>query len=481
MAKSAALDKDLKRIGQLQSALESNTAGYGASALAMLFLFGVLAFTATIFGGFSANPVVIAAAVIGGYMALNIGANDVANNVGPAVGARVLTLLGALAIAAIFESAGAFIAGGNVVSTISKGIIDPDQIANSTLFVNAMMAALLAAAVWINLATFIGAPVSTTHSIVGGVMGAGIAAAGFAIVNWATMGKIAASWVISPLMGGLIAASFYQMIHVLIYNEREDRVAAAIRWVPILVAVMAAAFSAYLMMKGLKRIWKPSGLTVLVASSLMLIVTPFLVRPYVAKAAAGITNRKKQVSKLFSVPLICGAALLSFAHGANDVANAIGPLAAIVAVSGESGIAAKVEVPIWVMTIGGVGISVGLLLFGPKLIRVVGQQLTRLDQARAFCVALAAAITVIIASILGLPVSSTHTAVGGIFGVGFFREILANRPIKIGPNGETRRREKRRLLVRRQQLLTIAAAWVITVPSSAILAAIVFFILNAWS
>lgn len=199
-------------------------------------------------------------------MALNIGANDVANNVGPAVGSRALTMVGALIIAAIFEAAGALIAGGDVVATISKGIIDPNLVPDSETFVWAMMAALLAASLWINLATYVGAPVSTTHAVVGGVMGAGIAAVGFELVNWLTMSKIAASWVLSPVLGGVIAAMFLAFIKAnIIY--RDDKIAAAKRWVPILIALMAAVFSCYLAMKGLKKIWRPNFWAVAAISS----------------------------------------------------------------------------------------------------------------------------------------------------------------------------------------------------------------------
>jgi len=198
------LDKDLKKIGKVQAAALSQGKSFMPLGMALLFLIGVLVFTSMRYGEFSIGYVIAIAAAIGGYMALNIGANDVANNVGPAVGANALTMVGALIIAAVFESAGALIAGGNVVSTISKGIIDPSLIPDSSVFILAMISALLSAALWLNMATWFGAPVSTTHSIVGGVVGAGIAAAGFDIVNWFTMGKIVASWVISPLMGGLL-------------------------------------------------------------------------------------------------------------------------------------------------------------------------------------------------------------------------------------------------------------------------------------
>jgi len=267
-------------------------------------------------------------------------------------------------------------------------------------------------------------------------------------------------------------------VRLLIYN-RENKVEAAVRWVPVLVALMTAAFAAYLMMKGFKHIWKPSGGLVLLISVGLLLLVPFAVRPWIRRAAQGLENRRKHVSTLFKIPLIVSAALLSFAHGANDVANAIGPLAAIVGVAGSGAVASKVSVPLWVMAVGGLGISLGLMLYGPKLIRIVGKQLTRLDQTRAFCIALAAAVTVIIASILGLPVSSTHTAVGGVFGVGFLREFLANRPARLAW-APLKKREKRRLLVRRQQLVTIAAAWIVTVPSAGLIAGAVYDILSIW-
>ena len=236
------LDKDLGRISQVEYATAYVSRPLVGPGIALIFM--VLAGLAAgiFFGQFPSNFVVVAAAVVGAYMALNIGANDVANNMGPAVGANALSMGGAIAIAAIFESAGALLAGGDVVSTISKGIIDPSGMAETRVFIWAMMAALFSAALWVNLATKVGAPVSTTHSVVGGVMGAGIAAAGFAAVNWPTMGKIAASWVISPVLGGAIAAAFLALIKSRIIYQ-DDKIAAARKWVPILVGIMAAAFA----------------------------------------------------------------------------------------------------------------------------------------------------------------------------------------------------------------------------------------------
>ncbi|MFQ5763723.1 MAG: inorganic phosphate transporter [Rhodospirillales bacterium] len=433
---------------------------------------------------------IIVAGVVGGYMALNIGANDVANNVGPAFGAKSLTMAGAIVIAAVFEFAGAYIAGGDVVKTISKGIIDPGLVADANVFLWAMLSALLAAALWINFATFIGAPVSTTHSIVGGVMGAGIAAAGFAVVDWLVMGKIAASWVVSPVLGGIIAAAFLSFVNARIVHQ-QDRVVAARRWVPVLVAVMAGVFSAYLVMKGLKKVWKPDPWMVAAVGGAVFAATLAAVRPVIARRADGMENRTSAILGLFHLPLICAAALLSFAHGANDVANAIGPLAAIVSSAATGAVAAKVEIPSWVLFVGAAGITMGLVLFGPKLIRTVGDQITRMNPMRAYCVALSAAITVIVASALGLPVSSTHIAVGAVFGVGFYREYRSARGAHITRGRLRHTRDlpavwdlvpldklRPRKLVRRKHLWTIVAAWLITVPLSAMFAGGLFFMVR---
>jgi PiT family inorganic phosphate transporter len=493
-ARKTTVDKDLKRFAQIEKATRK-TARRGVNlGLGVVFLLGIWAFTAIQTFGLDGNVVLIAAAIVGGYMALNIGANDVANNVGPAVGSRALTLVGALVIAAVFEAAGAILAGGDVVTTISKNIIDAEAIASGGGFVWAMMAALLAAALWVNLATWIGAPVSTTHAVVGGVLGAGIAAAGgVGAVDWSVMGAIIASWVISPLLGGVIAALFLGFAKAMILY-RDDKIAAAKRWVPVMVAVLAGAFSIYLVMKGLKHLWKPGIAVTLAIGLAAFVATYLLVKPAVARRARFLENRRKAVSDLFTIPLICGAALLSFAHGANDVANAVGPLAAIVSAVTQGTVAAKVSLPLWVLVVGAIGIAVGLLLYGPRVIKIVGERITKLDRVRAFCVALSAAITVIIASALGLPVSSTHIAVGAVFGVGFLREFLTNRRTSLivtepagaqvaGPGPEILerrvRKAQKRKLVRRRYITTIVAAWLITVPCAALLSALLFLGLTA--
>ncbi len=478
------LDKDLKRFGLLEDATQFVARPLVAPGIALAFivLAGVVA--GILMGAQPGYLIVAAAAAIGAYMALNIGANDVANNMGPAVGANALTLGGALVIAAVFETAGALIAGGDVVKTVSTGILAPDAVPDAAHFVWAMMAALLASALWLHVATWMGAPVSTTHSIVGGVVGAGIAAAGFGAVNWPAISKIALSWVISPLMGGVIAALFLAFIKARIMYA-EDKIAAARKWVPVLIGIMTGTFAAYLALKGLKKVFDVSLTGALTIGLVLGLLAWAAAVPLVRRQSEGLENRKKSLKKLFTLPLVASAALLSFAHGANDVANAVGPLAAIVHAVELGTLADKVTVPLWVMVVGALGISVGLVLFGPRLIRLVGSEITKLNAMRAYCVALSAAITVIIASWLGLPVSSTHIAVGGVFGVGFFREWHAERRARMlglqkGKPVPPEERS-RRLLVRRAHIMTVVAAWIITVPASAGLSALLYLMMNGFA
>lgn len=463
----------------------------------------------------------VVAAMIGGYMAMNIGANDVANNVGPAVGSKSITMAGAIAIAAIFEMLGALIAGGDVVSTIRGGIVDMSVVPSADHFIWLMTASLLAGALWLNFATAVGAPVSTTHSIVGAVLGAGIAAGGMDAANWPVVGKIAASWVISPLLGGLIAATFLFWIKRAI-TYKPDMVVAAKHTVPILIGIMATAFTTYLMLKGLNKILPVSfEVAMSVGLALGLLVWGW-VKVLVGRRAQTLSNTKEAINGLFTVPLILAAALLSFAHGANDVANAIGPLAAIVDTVLTGGVSDRASVPIWVLLVGAIGIAIGLALYGPKLIRTVGGEITDLDQMRAFCVAMAAALTVIMASQLGLPVSSTHIAIGGVFGVGFLRERLKSNfssmveEIRMHHVGEDKeivqayldrftkadmkskkfmlqelkaksaqvilsKKEYKKIkqvyrgeLVKRSIVFKIVGAWIVTVPASGFMAAMIY-------
>ena len=529
-----------------KEAMKSSGIDFIRLGFALFFMVVVLSYSFISTGGIPNNLFLAIAALFGAYMAMNIGANDVANNVGPAVGSKALTMGGAIIIAAIFEASGALIAGGDVVKTIKKGIIDISAFGGNTdSFIWAMMAALLAAAVWLNIATMAKAPVSTTHSIVGGVMGAGIAAAGFSIVAWGTVAKIALSWIVSPVLGGMVAALFlFAIKKTIVYKE--DKIEAATKWVPVFVAIMSWAFVTYLTLKGLKKIWpeivntfsflpQSNSPSFSIASTLGIIVAffvYFLVKKTVTTRSVKLKNSRDGVNILFTVPLIFAAALLSFAHGANDVANAIGPLAAISDAVMTGGISSNAGIPLWVMAVGALGIAIGLALYGPKLIRTVGSEITELDQMRAFSVAMAASITVIIASQLGLPVSSTHIAIGGIFGVGFLREYLEKTEkkdiIAIGQEAvedekkvlkalntelknldskkEKRKDDYQRIVtlyqmideeeekikevkkdlkqaqkvqyVKRDAIKKIIAAWIITVPAAAILSALIYFMIR---
>ena len=505
------------------------------AALAFLLAVGLYASVRGVDVAGLSGPAVwllIISAVVGGYMAMNIGANDVANNLGPAVGSGAITMGWAILIAAVFEAMGAIVAGGEVVGTIKGGIIDSKQIANASLFAWVMFSALLAGALWLNLATAIGAPVSTTHSIIGAVMGAGIAAGGWGLVNWDTIGNIVLSWLVSPLTGGAIAAAFLYVIKRSI-TYRNEMTEAAARVVPWLIAVMAWAFGTYMMLKGLGQLVKVSFPVALAAGAGMAVLAWVVVHKPVARLAQQQENSKQGVNRLFTWPLVCSAALLSFAHGANDVANAVGPLAAIYEAVKSGAIATKAATPLWVMVLGALGLSVGLALYGARLIKTVGKEITELDNMRAFSIAMAATITVIVASQLGMPVSTTHVTIGAVFGVGFLRELLKVNYAKMetvvfaGHQGEDREevqaylqrfeaaevKEKKRMLadmkrrtklreqtegavfaknerrafkkayrkeiVKRSAVLRIVAAWIITVPATAVLAAILFHIVSA--
>ncbi|MCK9491796.1 MAG: inorganic phosphate transporter [Sulfurimonas sp.] len=534
-----------------KTALKKSGTDFTRLGFALFFMIGVLTFSFLSNGGISNNMFLAVAALIGAYMAMNIGANDVANNVGPAVGSKALTLTTAILIAAVFEAAGALIAGGEVVNTIKSGIIDITAFGgNADPFIWAMMAALLAAALWLNFATMMRAPVSTTHSVVGGVMGAGIAAAGFSIVSWSTMAKIAASWIISPIMGGVIAALFLFAIKKTIVFK-EDKILSAKKYVPVFVSIMAWAFVTYLIIKGFKQIWpqtveflnliplvsiemsdKPAMSVAFTLGLITAVIVYFIVKQRVGSNTTVLENTKASVNTLFTIPLIFSAALLSFAHGANDVANAIGPLAAINDAVINGGITSDASIPLWVMAVGALGIALGLALYGPQLIKTVGSEITELDQIRAFSIAMAASITVIIASQLGLPVSSTHIAIGGVFGVGFLREwmhlntvdrtieddkqsIIEDREVLNALNAElltleakegkiqedyerivdlykniaiektqikstkkSIKQAKKIEYVKREAIKKIITAWVITVPAAGVLAAMLFFMIK---
>ncbi len=513
---------DIRDFKQLEKATKSAQKDSLRIGLVVFFIVAISVFAFSV-EGISNPAMLVFATIIGGYMAMNIGANDVANNVGPAVGSKAITLFWAIVIAGICEALGAIIAGGDVGSTIKSGIINKDSITDSHIFLVLMFSALLSGALWLNLATFLGAPVSTTHSLVGGILGAGIVAGGIEIVQWGVLRDIALSWVISPVFGGVIAVIFLLLIKKTILYK-SDKKKAAKQVVPILITFMVFTFSLYLILKGLKKLFPMDSFLALIISAGIAIFSFFIIKPLIDKKAKLITNTKEDINELFTFPLIFAAALLSFAHGANDVANAIGPLAAINQVLSGVEFAGKASVPLWIMVVGALGISLGLALFGPKLIKTVGNEITDLDKKRAFCVAMSAAITVLIASQLGLPVSSTHIAIGAIFGVGFLREYLhkkqdiAQQMILQAHEGKDERevqeflkkynsasmkrkgamlealkrkenklldkKERKTLkkaykyeLVKRSALNKIIASWLITVPCSALLGAGIYYLL----
>lgn len=409
------------------------------------------------------------------YMALNLWANDIANNMWPAVGSKALTIGSALLIAAIFEAAWAIIAGWDVVDTIKSWIINKEMIWSSKEFINIMLATLLGAALWINVATFFKAPISTTNSIVWGLIWAWLAAAWPSIVKWWKIWEIASSWVISLIMWWIISVLIFISIRKTIL-KREERWEAAKHWVPIYVWIMMTIFSIYLLLKWLKPILSSNELLhniitptnaiflwllIWVASYMMLIVI------YKKNKKSFLKNDKEFINKLFNLPLIFAVALLSFAHWSNDVANAIGPLAAIneTIKNGWAEIVKAAWVPFWIMMIGAVFLSLWLSIFGARLIKTVWNEITKLDQIRAFCVALSAAATVLLASALWLPVSSTQIALWAIFGIWLFRQYLS-----------TKKWEDKEV-IDLWMMKGILLSWVVTLPIAWAIAAITYIIL----
>ena len=403
------------------------------------------------------------AVVFGLYMTWGIGANDVANAMGTSVGSGAISVKQAIIIAAIFEFAGAFIAGGNVTKTIRKGIIDPSSIVNQPeILVYGMLAALLAAAIWLMIASTKGWPVSTTHSIVGAVIGFAVVGIGVDAVEWGKVGQIAASWVVSPVLGGTIAFLLMMSIRRLILNT-ENPFQSAKRWGPGYVFLVGFIISLVTLFKGLKHL----NIELSVGMSFLAAVTFGLVLAFIGWM---LINRVKvdpdadrdfhfaSVEKVFTPMMIFTACAMAFAHGSNDVANGIGPLAAVVSIVQSGGeVAQKASLPLWILVLGGVGIVTGLATMGYRVMKTIGSGITQLTPSRGYCATLAAAATVVLASRTGLPVSTTHIAVGAVIGVGLARGVGAIDLRVIG---------------------NIVVSWVITLPIGAALSAIFFFTLK---
>ena len=407
------------------------------------------------------------------YMAINLWANDVANNMWPAVWSKALTLGWAIFLAVIFEASWALIAGWDVVDTIKWWIIDSKMInAGSTEFIAIMLSTLLGAALWVNIATFFKAPVSITHSIFWGLIWAGITSAGLQVVNWSKVGSIAFAWIIAILAWWIIATGLFISIKKTILKQK-DRWEAAKHWVPVYVWLMSGIFTIYLILKGFKKKLLDTSLEVLLDKPTAIfiwilvaaLVYILLILYYKSKKKKYFEDNKNFVNTLFNVPLIFAVCLLSFAHWANDVANAIWPLAAIYeAVTTTWNSIWKVWIPIWIMLLWSLSLSLGLAVFGWRLIKTVWNEITKLDQIKAYCVALSAAITVIIASALALPVSTTQIAIGWVFGIWLYREYLK------------RKKWKEKVIIQKSMIKWIVLSWVITLPVAWIIASITYLI-----
>ena len=410
------------------------------------------------------GTILLALAVIFGlYMTWGIGANDVANAMGTSVGSGAITVKQAIVIAAIFEFAGAFIAGGNVTSTIRKGIVDPTSIADQPeILLFGMLAALLAAGVWLMIATARGWPVSTTHSIVGALVGFTVAGIGIDAVHWGKIGQIAASWVISPALGGFLAYMLMMSIRKFILDTEHPFISAR-RWGPVYVFMVGFIISLVTLFKGLKHLnlemtIPMSFLAALIFGVIIAVIGWVLIQKVEIDPEADRDYHFASVEKIFVPMMIFTACAMAFAHGSNDVANGIGPLAAVASIIRSGGEMAQTsELPLWILVLGGVGIIAGLATMGYRVMQTIGTRITQLTPSRGFCATLAAAATVVLASRTGLPVSTTHIAVGAVIGVGMARGVGAIDLRVIGG---------------------IIVSWVITLPAGGILAALFFFILK---
>ncbi|MBK5939438.1 inorganic phosphate transporter [Halochromatium roseum] len=406
----------------------------------------------------------VLAVIFGLYMTWGIGANDVANAMGTSVGTGAITVKQAILIAAIFEFAGAFIAGGQVTSTIRKGIIDPTPLIGSPeLLVYGMLASLLAAAIWLMIATTRGWPVSTTHSIVGAIVGFAIAGIGMDAVQWPKIGKIAASWVVSPVIGGLIAFLLMHSIRKLILDA-DNPFRSAKRWGPLYVFLVGWIISLVTLFKGLKHLdlhlntWQ-SVASATVIGVIVAIIGKLMIDRVKVDANTDRHYHFASVERVFVPMMIFTACAMAFAHGSNDVANGIGPMAAVVSIVESGGkVVQSASLPLWILALGGVGIVVGLATLGYRVMQTIGTRITELTPTRGYCATLAAASTVVLASKTGLPVSTTQIAVGAVMGVGLARGIGAVDLRVVG---------------------NIFLSWLITLPAGAILAALIFYLFKA--
>ena len=460
------LDKDLDRLGHAEGA--GRAAARPLRRLGLIMGLGLLALLIAALAGVAlpAQAPIIAGFSVALYLGLNIGANDVANSVGAAVGARAVPVGLGLALVAAAQLAGALLAGDMVTETIANDILTLGPMGPDARSGRIMAAALVGAALWITLANWARAPVSTTHSVIGAVAGAGMAGLGAAAINWPVVAGIALGWVIAPIASALLAAAVLGLLRWRVHFA-PDRVAAARIWLPALIGVTATIFAAYLMtLPGRPPL---EGGAIAACAALGLVVFAFA-RRHLDRQIAAQHSQDLALKNLLAGPLIVTAMLSGFAHGANDVANVAGPLSVMMH-SADPG-----ALPLWVVGLAGLSVALGSLIFGRRLVRMVGTAITRLNTVRAFCAALAAAATVLACSAAGLPVSTTHCAVGGIFGVGFYRE-WEDRFRRKTPKSLPVEEQHRRRLVRRSHVWTTLAAWAVTVPGAGAVAAATYLML----
>jgi inorganic phosphate transporter, PiT family len=403
------------------------------------------------------------AAIFGLFMAWGVGANDVANAMATSVGSRAITIRQAVIIAAVFEFSGALLAGGEVTATIRGNIVDAQLLAGTPeLLIYGMLAALLAAGTWLLIATTFGWPVSTTHSIVGAIVGFAAVGIGIEAVRWSVIGTIVMSWVVSPLLAGFVAYVLFMSVQALIFDTR-DPFASAKRWVPVYMFLVGFIVALVTLLKGLGHV----GLVLTAAQSYGLSVVfglivmgigALAIRPITLDPGADRDFHFANVEKVFAVLMMITACAMAFAHGSNDVANAVGPVAAVISVVETGGmVAQRSPMPVWVLFLGGVGIVAGLMMYGHRVIATVGSGITDLTPSRGFAATLATAGTVVLASGTGLPISTTHTLVGAVLGVGLARGIAA---------------------LNLRVVRTIFMSWIVTLPAGAILAVIFFYVLK---
>ncbi|MEE8621251.1 MAG: inorganic phosphate transporter [Syntrophobacteria bacterium] len=409
----------------------------------------------------SADTIVLAAAtLIGLYMAANIGANDLANAMGTSVGSGALTIRRAVIISIVANLLGAVLAGGHVTNTISKGMINPDLLAGAPdKLMLGMFAALLASGIWVHLATVFGMPVSTTHSIVGAVVGFGMLSVGIGAISWGKIITIAISWIVSPLSGAIIAGGIYYLIREKILRADAPE-SVAQRWAPYLIGVVLLTIILSFIFKGLKNLHLDLGFGQALLIAIPCAAGGGLVGSVWLRALLGRRELKENIQHntsalqaFFAYLQVLTACYVAFAHGANDVANAIGPLAAIFSVVKTKSVAMQVEVSIWMLAIGGIAVGGGLLAFGGRVMETVGGKITELTPVRGFCAQFGAATTILVCSRLGLPVSTTHVLVGAVVGVGFMRGMG---------------------FLDMRLLRNIGSSWVITLPFTMVLTMVLY-------